>query len=613
MQELHAPVDPETSLFYRAWVPEGATRAVVLVHRGHEHSGRLVDVVESLGLGVRGAETRVRRVAPLEAENEEVRLDESQGGATSAAGRAGLEGTAAFAWDARGHGKSPGDRGYAPAFSRVVKDLDAFVRHVSQEHGIAIEDMVVVGHSVGAVTVSTWVHDYAPPIRAMVLVTPAFKVKLYVPFARTGLKLLQAVRGDRKSYVQSYVKPTMLTHDKAEAQRYAEDPLITKAISVNVLLDLYETSERIVADAGAIRVPTLLLSGGADWVVDVKEQRRFFDRLGSAKKKMRIFDGMYHDLLHEAGRADVLAEIRAFVEDAYKDASRREPLVGADRSGYTRQEYEELVRLPSPLKDMAFAAQRLTLRTVGKLSRGIRLGWESGFDSGRSLDYVYENEARGKLGVGRLIDRAYLESIGWKGIRQRKIHLEKLLREAIRRTRAEGRDVRILDVATGCGRYVLDVLKDEPGTTALLRDFTPANVEQGREIARSMALSDRVTFEEGDAFDEEGLAKITPAPTVSIVSGLYELFGDNDMVLRSLRGIARSMTEGGLLVYTGQPWHPQIEMIARVLTNRDGKPWIMRRRTQEEMDDLVRAAGFRKIDMEIDRWGIFTVSLAIRE
>jgi hypothetical protein len=51
-------------------------------------------------------------------------------------------------------------------------------------------------------------------------------------------------------------------------------------------------------------------------------------------------------------------------------------------------------------------------------------------------------------------------------------------------------------------------------------------------------------------------------------------------------------------------------MIARVLTNRDGQPWIMRRRTQEEIDDLVRAAGFEKESMEIDEAGIFTVSAA---
>ncbi|HET8773212.1 MAG TPA: bifunctional alpha/beta hydrolase/class I SAM-dependent methyltransferase [Thermoanaerobaculia bacterium] len=564
MQELQAPVDEQTTLFYRAWPRENAEKCVILVHRGHEHSGRLVDVVEQLG----------------------------------------IDDASFFAWDARGHGKSPGDRGDAPGFSQLVKDLDAFVRHVSRTHGIAIEDMVVLGHSVGAVTVAAWVHDYAPPIRAMVLVTPALKVKLYVPFARTGLALLQAVRGDRKSYVQSYVKPTMLTHDAAEARRYAEDPLITKAIAVNVLLDLYEISERIVADAGAIRVPTLVLSGGADWVVDVKEQRKFFDRLGSHKKKMRVFDGMYHDLLHEAGRAEVLAEIRDFINESHET---REPLLRAHREGYTKREYDALTRPASALKGASFAAQRIGLSTLGKLSRGIRLGWESGFDSGRSLDYVYENEARGAAGIGKLIDRTYLNSPGWKGIRQRKRNLEKLLRRAIDET--EG-DVRILDVATGCGRYVLDVLEDAPRATALLRDFTPANVEQGREIARAMGLADRVTFEQGDAFDEEALAKIAPAPAIAIVSGLYELFGDNDLVLRSLRGIRRAMTGGGHLIYTGQPWHPQLEMIARVLTNRDGQPWIMRRRTQEEMDDLVRAAGFRKLDMEIDRWGIFTVSLA---
>lgn len=571
-QELHAPVDETTNLFYRAWVPENATKGIVFVHRGHEHSGRLEDVVDELG------------------------IDEA----------------AIFAWDARGHGRSPGERGHAPGFATIVRDLDRFVAHVSRQHAIPIEEMVVVGHSVGAVTVGTWVHDYAPPIRAMVLVTPALRIKLYVPFARTGLKLWQAIRGDKPSFVKSYVRPTMLTHDEAQAKRYADDPLIARAIAVNVLLDLYDASERLVADAGAIRVPALVLSGGADFVVDVRTQQKLFDRLGSQVKRMRVFDGMYHDLLHEAGRAEVLAEIRSFVRQAFRSRQEREPLLHADRSGYTHNEYEALQRPAPALRDLAFAFQRATLGTVGKLSRGIRLGWESGFDSGRSLDYVYENRSRGELGIGGLIDRAYLDSVGWKGIRQRKLNLEKLQRAAMARVRASGRQVRILDVATGCGRYVLDVLaSDEDGSaTALLRDFTPANVEQGREIARQMGLADRVTFEVGDAFDEEALAAIVPAPTIAIVSGLYELFGDNDMVLRSLRGIARAMTEGGCLVYTGQPWHPQLEMIARVLTNRDGKPWVMRRRTQEEMDDLVRAAGFRKVDQEIDRYGIFTVSMA---
>ena len=108
------------------------------------------------------------------------------------------------------------------------------------------------------------------------------------------------------------------------------------------------------------------------------------------------------------------------------------------------------------------------------------------------------------------------------------------------------------------------------------------------------------------------IAAIAPRPDIVVVSGLYELFNDNDMILRSLRALAGVIKDGGFLLYTNQPWHPQIELIARVLTNRDGKPWLMRRRTQAEMDELVVAAGFARQEMRADEHGIFTVSLARR-
>ncbi len=83
------------------------------------------------------------------------------------------------------------------------------------------------------------------------------------------------------------------------------------------------------------------------------------------------------------------------------------------------------------------------------------------------------------------------------------------------------------------------------------------------------------------------------------------------MVGDSSPASARRWKEGGYLVYTGQPWHPQLELIARALTShRQGQAWVMRRRTQAEMDQLVAAAGFRKITQRVDQWGIFSVSLA---
>src|SRR6266850_8579644 len=101
-----------TELFYRAWIPSEPTRkALVIFHRGHEHSGRLEDVVRELR----------------------------------------LHDVAVFAWDARGHGRSDGPRGYAPSFSCTARDADEFMRHISHAHGHRPEDTIVLGHSVGAV------------------------------------------------------------------------------------------------------------------------------------------------------------------------------------------------------------------------------------------------------------------------------------------------------------------------------------------------------------------------------------------------------------------------------------------------------------------------------
>ena len=55
------------------------------------------------------------------------------------------------------------------------------------------------------------------------------------------------------------------------------------------------------------------------------------------------------------------------------------------------------------------------------------------------------------------------------------------------------------------------------------------------------------------------------------------------------------MQPGALLIYTNQPWHPQLEMIARSLTShRGGQAWVMRRRTQGEMDQLVDGGRLRE-------------------
>ena len=562
-----------TELFCRTWRPEvPSNKALIVIHRGHEHSGRVEQQVEDLG----------------------------------------LEDFWAFSWDNRGHGRSPGERGYADRYDTLVKDLDAFVNHVTHEYEIPIGNLAILANSVGAVTASTWVHDYAPRIRAMILAAPAFRIRLYIPFAVPLLRLLQRIKG--KAFISSYVKSKMLTHDLEQSRKYDEDELITRNIAVNILLGLHDTATRIMADAGAIHTPTLVLAAGSDWVVQTSAQQRFFDRLSSQTKEMRVYPGFYHAVLYEKDRHIPIARTRDFILEAFAHEPSTTSLLKADQEGYTRNEYDGLRQPAAFPRSLIFAFQRLLIKTLGKLSDGIRIGLKTGFDSGKSLDYVYENRARGCTPLGRFMDRCYLDAVGWKGIRERGTNLEACLKATIERVGHSGRPVRVMDVATGCGRYVLNVLKADPDgdISALLRDRDPDNLEAARALADSMGL-ENVTFEKGDAFDTVSLLAVRPRPNIVIVSGLFELFSDNKPILNSLEGISGVLEDGGYLIYTCQPWHPQVELIARTLSNSEGRPWIMRRRTQAEMDELVRTVGLEKKETKIDAFGIFTVSVAKKQ
>lgn len=566
-------------LFYRFWpaahLTENVTKCFVLLHRGHEHSARLQHIVDELNMPD----------VPM------------------------------FSFDARGHGQTEGPRGYSPSVARSVQDVKDFVAYVSQTYHIPTQNILVIAQSISAVYATAWVHDYAPKIRGLILASPAFSIKLYVPFACAGMTLLQKMLG-RPFYISSYVNANFLTHDPERRKSYNNDPLITKTIASHMLLQLAQLGKRIVADARAIRLPVQLFISGSDVVVHHSPQHQFYQNLGSSIKEKHVLKGFYHDTLGEQNRSQVFAHMRRFIERLY---TQPEPTYAdythADEWGDTADEYRYLAcELPRySLKGAWWRLCRCAFNTLGQLSDGLRLGKQQGFNSGAMLDYIYRNEPSGKFFLGKWFDKCYLQSAGWKGIRQRKINLEKMIQQAILELKKEKKPIRILDVAAGQGRYILDAIAQVDGIdSVLLRDYQNQNVEAGKKLIRQRNLQQYVTFEQGDAFDAEKTGATFPRPTMVVVSGFYEIFPHNEPVEKSLRGISKAIEKDGLLVYTAQPYHPQLELIARTLRDLHDpdKMWVMRARTQGEMDFLVEKAGFVKERQIIDADGMFSVSIA---
>jgi alpha-beta hydrolase superfamily lysophospholipase len=549
------------NIFYREWNFSPSQKTIIILHRGHEHSGRM----------------------------EEFATDER------------FTSYNVFSFDLRGHGNT--SQPVSPIFMDYVRDLEEFAKFLKKEYSINSEDIFIVANSITSVIAAAWVHDFAPRIAGMALLAPAFEIKLYVPFAKEFVALGSKL--SKKLEVKSYVKSKVLTHDKEQQKAYDNDPLITKSINGGMLVDFLDSGKRIVEDAAAITTPTLVFSSGKDYVVKNSSQKKFFIRLESEHKEFIGLKDFYHGVLFEQDRAMVYDHILRFMKECF-NLQRTDPRLKPDK--FTNDEYHTLSLRMIPLAErMNFAFQKWSLGKLGFLSDGMSTGLKYGFDSGISLDYVYKNNPKGKLGIGKMMDYFYLNAIGWRGIRIRKIHLLSQIEQQIARLKEEGRTVKILDIAGGTGNYLFDIKEKYPEIEIVVNDFKKSNIEAGEEVIASKGIQG-MRFINHDCFDSDTYEKLGFNPNITIISGIFELFDDNKLISKAISGAVSVSEPDSSIIYTGQPWHPQLKMIAYVLNSHQEKDWVMRRRSQKELDRVFRLNNVSKKNMLIDDFGIFTVS-----
>jgi len=554
-----------TKIIYRSWKQEDASaKVLVLLHRGHEHSERMTELATYF-------------------------FD---------------KGFHVFAWDARGNGLSEGPRDDADNFMQFSDDLQLFIKQIESETNQSSADMCLIASSMGAVIAANWIHAYGANVRALVLATPALKIQLYVPF---GIQLLTLARKlNIMPRVTSYVKSRLLTHDEEQQTIYNQDPLISKSISTDLLIDTYKTGCRLMDDANTFTLPVLMLSAGKDWIVSLPAQRKFYERLSSNWKEWRFYPDAHHALFHEENRKDVFADCLDFISRAYEQPTNQQDFSMAHVYGTSKDKSDAAIL---PNLNPTFKVTKWLMQTLGRSSNAIKIGLDAGFDSGESLDCVYQNTPKGSNAFGKFVDKVYLSSPAWEGIRQRKIILSTLLNKYLKASRSK--ELKVLDIAAGNGRYLLETLAsvDKENLHVELRDYSEDNIRLMKEKVETLEVTEQVNVVQADAFSSDSYTEKSKY-NVAVVSGLFELFSDNALISSALAGMAKELKKGGYLFYTNQPWHPQQEFIAKTLTNHQGEPWVMRCRSQAEMDQLVISAGFDKVETHVEPQGIFSVSVA---
>lgn len=276
MSELPGPMTPTKtttiktpggdSLYAEEFVPQGAPKGVVLVTHGYaEHCGRYRELANVIA-------------------------------------RAGW---AVLTYDVRGHGQSPGARGFIEHFDQYLDDLRA--AHAEAKKLAPDKPVVLLGHSHGSlITLRALCSDHPPSAVAAIVSSPYLGLRLAVPaykkvLARFASRVAPALAQPNSLRVED------LTSDKGKQAERLADKLCFDVATARWFTEAAAAQAFVEAHADRIKLPTTWLVAGADPIADPAASKRVAARVPNAR--YHDLAGLKHEVFNEVDRGKVFAEV----------------------------------------------------------------------------------------------------------------------------------------------------------------------------------------------------------------------------------------------------------------------------------------------------------------
>ncbi len=271
MQAQTSSFENKTGLkiFTRTWLPEmNATAVIVIVHGFNAHSGQYQWVAEQFT----------------------------------------NQNYAVYALDLQGRGQSEGERFYVKNFDDYASDVDSLVDIAKVAHpGLPV---FLLGHSAGGVVSCLYTLEHQEEINGFIcenfahqLPAPDFVLAVFKGLSHLipHTQLLKLKNED-------------FSRDPEVVQAMNNDPLIAgEKQPVKTMEALVHADERLKKEFPQITLPILILHGTADKAAKPAGSQFFYDKAGSADKTLKLYDGAYHDLLHDTGKEKVMADILEWI------------------------------------------------------------------------------------------------------------------------------------------------------------------------------------------------------------------------------------------------------------------------------------------------------------
>ncbi len=216
-------------------------------------------------------------------------------------------GWAVMTYDVRGHGQSPGDRGFIDRFDTYLDDLSQMITAARALAPNA--PFVLLGHSHGSLIVLRALTSDRPPAVTNAIVSSPFLAinpKHSVPGWQKALARV-ASRIAPKLKQPNNIVSSQLTSDPAKQAEHAADKLVFGTATPRWFVESSAAQRYVAEHANRINVPTTWLVGGADPLTDPAASRSVANKVKGATYHDLV--GMKHEVFNELERGKVFDEL----------------------------------------------------------------------------------------------------------------------------------------------------------------------------------------------------------------------------------------------------------------------------------------------------------------
>ena len=253
-------------LFEQSWSPEVPKALVVVVHGYAEHS------------------TRYEPAALHLARN----------------------GYAVQAFDLRGHGRSQGKRCFVRAFDDYLDDLQVLLLTATRRW--PGKPVFLLAHSLGGLIASLFVISERAELSGLILSAPS--VKLGRDFSELKVRASLVLGRLFPHLPMVRFRSSSISRDPTVVRTYQTDALVYHGRTpARTASEIIRAIRRVQLDAERIAIPLLVMHGSRDHVADIEGSRELWARARSVDKRIRICDGLYHEIMNEPEKASVLEEM----------------------------------------------------------------------------------------------------------------------------------------------------------------------------------------------------------------------------------------------------------------------------------------------------------------